>query len=485
DQWQILRAIIDPFLTITPIRNNKLRSIFIVGDHKQSIYSFQGAAPENFQQQYDAINRMCQENDLPIHRIPLQRSYRAAPNLLGIIDDIFTAQAGEDFHNMQHSSNFPERQGLCEIWPLLGEKKKTKEEKEDDAGFLDFNPKGITYKEAQIDRVVAHIDELLQTRAPLQCKGGQAVTAGDILILLRYRSQTQEQLHLALKRRNIPVASSDRLTFGDNAAILDIMSVVRFCANDRDDLALAEILRGPFIGCSQSDLERWCVHPKRTQGPHIARKSLWEILQMTPSLATGWLEQILRDSKGYGLDEFLARLLTSRAPACGQASGWQALVARLGHESIEPVQEFLDYTATLPAHIRNNLVLFCDDFANNHHTQTLFVEENQGVRIMTIHSAKGLQAPIVYLLFENHEGNKPSDWYDCASSHGRIPFYFGEKSLANLNLLAKAKNRSDEAQREEGTRLLYVAMTRAAEQTGPSACQPRTSSTGLAGSSTK
>jgi ATP-dependent helicase/nuclease subunit A len=459
-QWDILASLADEFCAGAGARSDA-RTFFAVGDEKQSIFSFQGAAPEKF----DAMRRDFQSRftraDLLFEAVHLTRSFRSVPDVLRAVDDVF--RAGENRRGL--SANFDEPApehlawksdvpGLVEIWDVIGAQKT--ELREDWRLPLDYvndsNPA------ARLARKIARKVKLLLTPENGECvedKGAlRGVAPGDIMILVRKRDAFFEAMIAALKTERVAVAGADRLNLMEHIAVMDLVALGRAALLPDDDLTLATLLKSPFIGFDDDDLIK--LAPGR-------KGSLFDALALSDApahvAAARRIEHWSRAAVELPPFDFYSLAL-------GAGEGRKRLVGRLGLEANDAIDEFLRLALAFEREQAPSLASFLADVESLDISVKRDMETAiDAVRVMTVHAAKGLEAKIVFL---------PDTCGAPSGRHDPKIFALGDDDDAALAWSMKmdfdppavthAREKLREAARDEHRRLLYVAMTRAEER---------------------
>jgi ATP-dependent helicase/nuclease subunit A len=461
-QWTIIEALAEEFFAGAGA-TERLRTLFAVGDEKQSIYSFQGANPARFGEVGRAFRQRVTALALDWHEVPLNLSFRSTKPLLEAVDRVFAkppAALGLTWHEgaiIQHEVFRKEDAGLVELWEVECE------EKVEPADA--FEPwadavAGARSVDRLCQRIAATIKGWIGTEdLPSQ---GRKVRAGDILILVRRRDPFTTPMIRELKRLGVPVAGADRMKLMDQLAVQDLMALADFLLMPEDDLALAVTLKSPLFGLDDDALlalahdrngSLWsALHTKSGQDPRFAAA----IKQLT-----AWLARV----DFLPPYEFYSELLG----AAGQRLR-EAMLVRLGPEAAEAIDEFLDAALAFDREAAPSLQGFVAQIRSGEAEIKRDMEQGRDeVRIMTVHGAKGLQAPIVFLpdtcmgpraqnprLFSLPRVDEPPE------EVGHIAW--APKGHSGVAGLADAKQASDRADREEYHRLLYVAMTRAQDR---------------------
>lgn len=448
-QWEIIQSLTEEFFT----SDKSYRTVFVVGDAKQSIYSFQGASPHEFLRLKNHFAQLSQGSGQNWREITLDLSYRSTTAILEIVDDVFASpqnKQGVSFNDeaVVHRAFRENHPGLVELWPLMGPHEEDKEDLYEKWCLPLERVDRITPQSRLANHLADEIEKWLlskrilpSTRMPIQPR--------DILILVGKRTVLVQEIIRSLKKRNIPVSGADRLVLTDHIAIMDLLALGQFVLLPEDDLTLACVLRSPLIGMSEDDL--FSLAHGRT-GPLWASLSLKAKENAVFEEALLWLKACLRQADLSPVYEFYHWVLS-------EGEGRRRFLSRLGHEPEDVLEEFLAQSLAYDhLHIGSlqEFIHFMSHQSREIRRDTSHTVHNQ-VRIMTIHGSKGLQAPIVILpdTAESEAGKpdlilwaedlvmlRPTQLQDTAATR-----YF--------------KTKASEAEAEERRRLLYVALTRA------------------------
>jgi ATP-dependent helicase/nuclease subunit A len=458
DQWTVIRALADEFFAGRGARENAGRTIFAVGDEKQSIYSFQGAEPAAFEEarrHYDSRTRAA---GYSFRRLKFHRSFRSVPDVLEAVDRVFSspeARKGlsQEDEEIRHDTIRDLAPGCVELWPSLG--REAVEEPEDWTQPVDHaSAPSVKLAEA----IAGLVDSWLASGAVLEDSGEQ-IRAGDIMVLVRKRDSFVNALSRALKKRQIAVAGADRLNLMDHIAVKDLVALGRILVQPADDLSLAALLRSPLFGLSEEAL--FDLASARKPG---------ETLLSRLSLAgadAGIAEQIAawRALAGrLSVFDFYATILARDGLR-------HRFLQRLGHEAGEVLDEFLNHCLAVEQTGLPGLDAFLAAIESD--APEIKREMDQGrdeVRIMTVHAAKGLEAPIVFLV---DPGSAP---FVHQHMPRLMPFEPPQGAWRGKGFLWRTTGeRTSQAGREIGVRiaekgaeeyrrLLYVGMTRAKDR---------------------
>ncbi|RDC59665.1 ATP-dependent helicase/nuclease subunit [Alteripontixanthobacter maritimus] len=468
-QWSIIRALTDDFFSGRGQRDDRLRTIFVVGDYKQAIFRFQGTSPENFRIARDYFAdamATARSNALAIGErtsvgelqdLGLGRSYRTSQPVLDIVDDAIAAIGPAEFGLADGAGKHEgfDRPGLVRLWDPIG----AAPEADDIASASsDYEETGdhLTQPEFEMaDRIADQVRGWMRDGFPLMKDGGRRAGPGDVMVLVRKRRDLAGLIVARLHARNVPVAGVDRLRLGAPLAVKDLMAALRFAAQPLDDLSLANLLVGPLVGWTQEQLLQHGYRDPKTR--------LWDHLRKAEHPEAAATADRLRD---------LLRLADIESPQAllhwllvGPWQGKRKLMARLGREAADPIDELLNAAASFAAAHVVSLQGFIRWFDAGDSELKREAEGAGGqVRVMTVHGSKGLQAPIVILA--DATGNP-----DTSPTRGlALPDMTGTaiplpplRSAERVGPIADADEVQSREEREEHWRLLYVAMTRAEE----------------------
>ncbi|KQT83978.1 double-strand break repair helicase AddA [Aurantimonas sp. Leaf443] len=482
-QWEVMRGLVEEFFTGETARGG-IRTVFAVGDEKQSIYSFQGASPTMFADERRAIGQRADAAEARFESVQLTQSFRTASDVLAAVDAVF--ETPEARRGLTESGAVPTHQtaragapGLVEIWPALSAA--TRPPPDDWLLPVDHQPES-----APAHRLARRIaDQIAQWLGqPIEHKGRtRPLGPGDVLVLVRKRSAFVEAMAKALRDRAIPIAGADRLILTDHIAVQDLMALGRAVSNFEDDLSLAAVLKSPFFGLSDDELmalalsrepgEHLSLGLRRLAGEEgparvpdfVADAAAGSLLEKA-RLALERLEALRRRAGFETVFAFYARLL-------GPEGGRRALTARLGQDAGEVVDAFLDLALAAEEDGRTGLDGFLADLEAAPPQIKREMDHGRGeVRIMTVHASKGLEAPVVFLV------DPGSAAFSASHSARLMPFvgmpglppdlapgylWRADKSLETATVAA-LKARESALAEEEYRRLLYVGMTRAADR---------------------
>ncbi|WP_338721601.1 double-strand break repair helicase AddA [Devosia sp. XK-2] len=461
-QWRVVNALAEEFFTGDGAVTRP-RSIFAVGDQKQSIYSFQGAQPVLFGETGRAMARRAGAADKLFRNVRLHTSFRTLRGILDAVDlvcarpDIQKALLAEE--KVAHEPARSQKGGLVTLWPPMQEEKTER----DNDQWPQKPPEAEQSANRRVAlRIAGEIRGWIDEGRVLGARN-RPVRADDVLILVQKRGALFQEIIRALRAQGLPTPGADRLAVTGHIAVLDLLALIDVLLNPADDLQLAALLRSPLFDLSEDDLFA-IAHP-RAKG-----QTLWSALFGADlPAARPAAEQLGRWRAALDMErpfEFLSGVLYAEG-------GLRRFHARLGTEVDDVLSELLELALSHEQGPQPSLQGFAAEMRRRAVTiKRELAETGGGVRVMTVHGAKGLEAPIVILADAT---GKPS-----ASQTGK-PVYVFDKTPGPLLLHAAAKNQHvpatallrqgiDATLAEEYWRRLYVAMTRAEDElyvTGP------------------
>lgn len=453
-QWSVIEAICEEFFSGDTARDKK-RTIFVVGDEKQSIFRFQGADPAEFSRMQRFFAAQVQNAEKQWRSVNLDMSFRSTAPVLQCVDAVFAqtqvkAAITLQAEAIEHQTHRTGQAGRVELWPLVEVEKDEKlipwqmpvESRPDNSA-----------KRVLAEKLAATIADWLANKRMLVAKG-RPVQPGDIMILVRTRTDLVEMLVKSLKQRDVPVAGVDRMILTDHLAVMDLMALGEFLLLPEDDLTLAVVLKTPFVGLSEEELFE-LAHGR-------GKASLWEALKVKKNASTSYKHAY----------EYLSLLLAKvdfAAPfelysyVLEVTQGRKKLMGRLGYEVNDPVDEFLALALQYESTHAPSLQGFLHWLASGQTQIKRDLDQGQNeVRIMTVHGSKGLQAPIVFL---PDTTGVPADKEKLLWPGGDDPLMVWPGNKAEMNELCGEIRRANHDQEyQEYLRLLYVALTRGEDE---------------------
>lgn len=443
DQWRVIELLSAEFTAGEGTRSGG-RTLFVVGDKKQSIYSFQGADVAAFDEKHGFFKQKFEETSQQFQSLALEFSFRSSAAVLRLVDETFGARfpqaLGDQVSHLAFKHQMP---GRVDLWPLIAPVKEDKDENWEDPVDLIAE----THHTARLaEKIASEIKAMIDAGVQIPTDhGDRPVHAGDFLILVQRRSALFSEIIRACKQADLAIAGADRLKLGGELAVKDLAALLSFLATPEDDLSLAALLRSPLCGWTEAELFDLA---------HGRKGFLWETLRnRTQHSQTIEMLQDLRNQADFLRPfDLIERALTRH-------DGRRRLLARLGPEAEDGIDEFLSQAlaferSEIPSLTGFLIWLETDDIEVKRQMDS----EGQRIRVMTVHGAKGLEAPIVIL--PDTCDRKPQDRDEIYSLPDGPPLWktSAEDSPAAIAAArAMRKQKSD----EESLRLLYVALTRA------------------------
>ncbi|MFC4624489.1 double-strand break repair helicase AddA [Daeguia caeni] len=457
DQWQVIRMLSEEFFAGLGQRNVQ-RTLFAVGDEKQSIYSFQGAVPEAFAKQSDAISSKAYHSGLTFRKVKLNFSFRSTPDVLKAVDEVFArpeANRGLDGRTL-HNAIRSDAPGEVEVWDMLTPE--AVEEPDDWRVPVDH----LAAPAVRLADQIADTIRYWLDKGEVIPGQNRRIEPRDIMVLVRKRDQFMPALSRALKNRQVPVAGADRLRLTSHIAIQDLMALGRFVLQPSDDLSLAALLKSPLFGWDDDQLFA-LAHPrgKTSLFEHLYRMSREDAaLAEVHRTLSRW--RSMADTMP--VFEFYAHILSVDGAR-------RKILARLGPEAGDIIDEFQNYALSAERAGLPGLQAFLETL--DAAAPEIKRELDQGrdeVRIMTVHAAKGLEAAVVFLVDPGSAvwaGSRAPKLIpvDLPVDGGSLKGFLWQpnnswKTGFLEGRIEELKNRAE----EEYRRLLYVGMTRAEDR---------------------
>jgi len=467
-QWDIVAHLIDEFTSGAGARGNLTRTIFAVGDEKQSIFSFQGAAPREFAERRRELRKKFENAGLKFDPVSFTYSFRSGPAILQSVDHVFR---DPQIYGSIHAENaYPVHESLgdagpslIEFWDLAEADKRN----EIEGWRAPFDGVSATSPEVKLSRrIQAEIKRLIESGALTGHEGARRpLRYGDVLILVRRRGNIFDAVIQALKHANIPVAGADRLKLTEHIAIIDLMNLADALLLPQDDLALAVALKSPLFGLDDDDLFA-LAHERKGSLRHALAQHAADNARFEEALAR--LEHCERRFVQDTPFAFYAWLL-------GGDGGRKRFLQRLGHEANDALDEFLElalnYERKAPASLQGFVAWL--RAADTEVKRDMEISRDE-VRVMTVHGAKGLEASVVFLVDTT---SSPADALRLRliplpdGRGGKVVVWAGRKA-EDPAPVAEARQAMLADTEDEYRRLLYVAMTRAADRLIVGGCKP-------------
>jgi len=467
-QWDIIAHIISEFTAGAGARDGVMRTVFAVGDEKQSIFSFQGAAPREFDARRWELKKKFEDAELRFESIPLTYSFRSGQAILRSVDHVFRDEA--IYRSIHAEKAYPLHEALpdagpsqIDLWELS-----VADEKQDIEGWrAPFDGVPVTSAEVKLSkRIQSEIGRLVAGGTMTGRLGNRRrLSYGDVLVLVRRRGNLFDAVIQAIKHAGIPVAGADRLKLTEHIAIIDLMNLADALLLPQDDLALAVALKSPLFNLDEDELFRLAWNRKGS-----LRDALTAHAAESGNFRSA-LERLAECERRFRTEtpfSFFAWLL-------GGDQGRARILRRLGHEANDALDEFLElamsYERKAPASLQGFMAWL--RAADTEVKRDMEISRDE-VRVMTVHGAKGLEAPVVIMADTT---TSPSDTQRLRLIHllqgngGKAVVWAGRKA-EDPPCVAEARDAMLEETEHEYRRLLYVAMTRAADRLIVAGCMP-------------
>jgi ATP-dependent helicase/nuclease subunit A len=457
-QWDIVWSIVEEFLEVEDDGVAALRTLFVVGDTKQAIFGFQGTSPEAFLSALHSFRAATERAGHPFAELPLALSFRSMPAVLDVVDatldEVGHAALGLDAPSTRHESA-RQHPGKVLLLPPTSLISAAEGEEGEGAEAIEESPTEgeedwlADHQRRHAEKIAQLVKELVGT--PLATRG-RAARPGDVLILLRSRGALSRLIVARLYEAGVPVAGVDRLRLQAPLAVRDLLAALRFAVQPEDDLNLANLLVSPLIGWSQDELMYRAIPRKGSLWGHL-RETLLAELQAP-------LRALLASADFTTPYRYLEAILS------GPMEGRRKLIARLGEEARDAIDELINAALGFEADDHPSLQRFIDWFdRGDADIKRELGEGGDMVRVMTVHGAKGLEAPIVILADAAFDpaARPRADAVDLPVRSASLPLLRPGKGEAGPQI-EDAMEKAGQLDMEEHWRLLYVGMTRAEEQ---------------------
>ena len=450
-QWDIIGALTEEFFAGAGARDYR-RTLFVVGDYKQSIFGFQGSDPRVYRDKRDVFAQFALDADEPWQQINLDKNFRSVGAILEVVDETIKVLGAGTFDSDVVPPHSPERtpwQGAVTLWPPIPADENDTGDDEEESDDTPAPNAEIRLAHSIAETIARWLDPANPLILPAR---GVSVRPQDILVLVRSRSGFSRALVAALHFHQVPVAGVDRLKLSDPLAVSDLLALARFALQPGDDLTLAALLVSPFLGVDHDTLYRLAADRPGT---------LWDAMRDSDSplvvTAREWLLKVLSFADFTAPHEFFERVLS------GPLQGRRKLLARLGAEARDAIDAVLDQSLAFELANAPTLQGFLawvdsDDIEIKRDPDAPL----DAVRLMTVHGAKGLQAPVVILAdaTKPRKSEREAPLLMSFDNGPRLPIFLASRK--GLSGLIADEIDAETAQGvREHCRLLYVALTRA------------------------
>jgi ATP-dependent helicase/nuclease subunit A len=462
EQWEVVKKLAEEFFAGHGARDNVLRTIFAVGDEKQSIYSFQGAAPDSFADSKHEFAGKVRAASREFADLKLTWSFRSSDDVLAGVDRVFADPGvrrgiSHDPDPLDHKAIRNDAPGYVEVWPTIGA---------DAVDEPDDWTLPVNHASAPAVRVAEHVAQTikgwLDSGEVIEGKG-RALAAGDVLVLVRKRDRFVHALSKSLKEKNVPVAGADRLSLPCHIAVKDLAALGRFLVQPEDDLSLAAVLRSPIFDVSEEKL--FDLAGSRDKGVPLIRS-----LQRRAK-ADATLQAIAKRLDAWASEAAFKPVFEFYAGLLARDGVRKKMIARLGPEAGDILDEFLNFCLAEERTGLPGLDSFLSTLENAGPEIKREMDQTRNeVRIMTVHAAKGLEAPVVFLVDGGARSFSDQHLprlmpFEGSGDHWDGKGYLWRAGSDIANIFSKtAADRARELADDEYRRLLYVGMTRAEDR---------------------
>ncbi len=469
-QWDIIRYLSDEFLSGWGKENKSPRSLFVVGDKKQSIFSFHGADPEAFNRMRDYFAKRSSNAGRIFKPISLDTSFRTSPPILNLVDEVFSShdlakdlglEAGEI---LAHHASRKEEAGLIELWDVIEpEKKERHTTSKWVLPFSTHKENSPSEQEENLAVRIAHkIWQMVEGKEILESEN-RPIRPRDIMVLVRTRKGNfVPDLIRQLKLLDIEVSGIDRMKLRDQIAVEDCLALARFARLPQDDFSLACVLKSPFIRIDEQKLMDLSINRTKDQ-------TLWDMVQSgLPQTITSWLSEKIEKAIHLSPFNFFDETLCCPCPNDLQGSARRAFATILGPDCLDPLDEFLGFCLSAEqdgVYGLEDLItrLEKDDIEIKREMEDSEKESGDQVRIMTVHASKGLEAPILFLpdTISTPAGKNTGNllWCEDEKTGNSIPLWASSTKNTSPQYTQARENLKGK-EYAEYLRLLYVALTR-------------------------
>lgn len=467
EQWRIVSALCSEFFSGEGVKSSKKRTLFIVGDEKQSIFSFQGADSDCFSMMRDNFRKIAKNSEKKWEDLYLEKSFRSSNEVLKLVDAVFSGSEFEKNVSSEYKKHILHRKdaiGRAEIWPLI-EKEKTEIEETSGWKIPTGRKKFSDAAGIQAEIIAKKIKEWLDSGRVLE-KTGKRITAGDVMILVRKRGHFVYYMQRALKKFGVNVAGADRLYLTEHIAVLDLISLGNFVLLPEDDYNLACLLKSPIFSFDEDEI----FELSYDRGNFSIFSQLKNKSENNKKYkeAFEYLSGLLSSADFETPFEFFSKVLE-------RDGAKEKFIKRLGKQVKEPLNEFLSLAFEfqkkhLP--LMQNFIFWLT--RNEAEIKNDMENKADEVKIMTVHGAKGLEAPVVFLVDQvSKEPAGKKILFDEDSEIFLWPAY-----SENYPVKFKALKETEKQKAYmEYSRLLYVALTRASDEIYITAFRPGSDNT--------
>ena len=462
EQWDVVKKLAEEFFSGESARDHVLRTVFAVGDEKQSIYSFQGAAPDSFAESKAEFASRVKAADREFADLRLTFSFRSSEDVLTAVDRVFSDPQvrrgiSHDPDPLDHKAIRNDAPGYVEVWPTLGA---------DQVEEPDDWTRPVNHASAPAVRVAEHVAATIKTwldNGEILEGKGRKLSAGDILVLVRKRDRFIHALSKSLKEKGVAVAGADRLSLPGHIAVKDLAALGRFLIQPQDDLSLAAVLRSPIFDLAEQRLFDLAAGRER----HV---SLIQSLR-AHARSDARLEAIAETLDRWASEAAFKPVFEFYATILARDGARARMIARLGPEAGDILDEFLNFCLAQERTGLPGLDAFLSTLENaGPEVKREMDQTRDEVRIMTVHASKGLEAPVVFLIDSGARAFSDQHLprlirFEASGRYWRGNGYLWRSGAEVANAVSqRAAETARDLADNEYRRLLYVAMTRAEDR---------------------
>lgn len=473
DQWKLISSIAKEFFNNPARQKSKDNTFFVVGDEKQSIFSFQRADPEEFTLRKKFFAEMVRQAGGEWRDVDMEIAFRSSPAITQAVDAIFSNPDAADglFHKdesgerkVRHSPFRAGQAGIVEVHPVI----MPQEQEETDVWSLPLQMENISDPSVDLaDKIADQIKEWLDSGEKLESRD-RPINPADIMILVRRRSAFVDHMVRALKKRDVPVAGADRMSLREQIVVMDMVALGEVLLFPQDDMKLACLLKSPLIGITDQQLEDLAIDRPAGLFEALQQKAADPKAEAIYGETLRYLDMLQKNVGSERPYEFYSSVLLSPCPA-NKKSGLLALYGRLGFEAEDPLVEFMNALERFEKnHVPSlqGFLSWLDAGEAEVKREINLNPESPRVHIMTVHGAKGLEAPIVILPDTTgipSDNSRARPKFLWPEGDRDVPLWVPHADLES-GVFAREREKAELERDREFRRLLYVAMTRAADR---------------------
>lgn len=481
-QWRLILPLLEE---IAASEDERQRSVFIVGDEKQSIYRFRRAEPRLF-----IAAEKWLKNNLGATTCSLSHSWRSSPAIINFVNTLFTQNEFKTLLPgfLEHATHREELWGKVTLLPLSLKEVEDKEADEPSPSLRNplTHPRAEKFSEHYFNEgliIANQIKQLIQDETAVAKKeGNAAIDYDDIIILLRSRTHVGEY-ERALRQSGIPYIGAKRGTLLESLEVNDMLDLLQWLILPFDNLSLAGILRSPLFSVSNNDLiaikqsatGSWLDRLRHFSQQNPEHKSLTQAYQ----LLTKWQE----DASKLPVHDLLD-IIYSEANVLARYAA--AFPNHLSQRVTANLNRFLELALEMDSGRYPSLTRFSswlnelrqlENEAPDEPVASASFESEKRVRILSVHSAKGLEAPVIFLADSaNSPSNKKaySTLIDWPAENDKPVYFLLTGAKSNLDQFSQTCIEEQTFfESRENANLLYVALTRAKQLLYISGSEPK------------